>query len=390
MIRADSLIQSTIASARNCGQSVHLVQTSSAWYYFLIHSENNDLYWQKSTNLGISWTSPVLIKGTITGAGLAVWYDRWTPGDTGNLVHLAFLESVSNNVQYITFNTLNDTVGSEVTVFDGASIVVAVNTCLSVTKARGGNIYVAFDVDGGTETGFYYSASGVSFSALTDVNEATSDYYKLYPGNYADTQDIDCAYWDRSANELSLKVFDNSANSWSEASIATSMTAIASNVVCSQFDGTIRPSDGHLLLAAWSASDAANADLRCWDINGTAGIVEKTNVITDSVDDQGGCAIQLDTGTNNIIVYYFGKSDGSETAYTSMALYCKISTDGGATWGSETLVNSMVKPLTWLHSCLTCTDEMYAAVFGGIAVTLILLYATAAIPSKSPTYLIGV
>jgi hypothetical protein len=48
----------------------------------------------------------------------------------------------------------------------------------------------------------------------------------------------------------------------------------------------------------------------------------------------------LETDTGDIYVFYGGKSDGSETLGTAINIYYKLSTDDGATWGSETKLNT--------------------------------------------------
>jgi hypothetical protein len=73
----------------------------------------------------------------------------------------------------------------------------------------------------------------------------------------------------------------------------------------------------------------------CWHVT-EATITEVTNVVLNSTDDQMLAAIGIDTGNQNWYVFYAGKSDGSETVNSSLHVYYKVSTDSGATWGSET------------------------------------------------------
>jgi len=94
------------------------------------------------------------------------------------------------------------------------------------------------------------------------------------------------------------------------------------------------------LLVAWSAIDTANADLRCWHVTESA-ITEVTNVVLNSTDDQGLCAIGIDTTTGYWWVVYCGKSDGSETFLGLSNLYYKVSKDSGATWEPETLLTTV-------------------------------------------------
>jgi hypothetical protein len=202
---------------------------------------------------------PVLIKTTVV-RGSSIWFDKWTPGDSGTVIHIAYFESSTHDVFYRALDTATDTLGTEITVFAGASAGTTDALCISVTKSKAGRILVGFDIDGGTETGFYKSDDFpvTAFTVKADLNEATSDYYLLYPGNDADTADIYAVYWDRSADEISLKVYDDSGDAWGETSIATSMTDLGSSVASPQFAAAVRNSDGHLILVAWTVADVLN------------------------------------------------------------------------------------------------------------------------------------
>ena len=372
MARADVCPPDTMtANTRNCGQSNHVVRTAAGvWYFFYTSGTDADFYYIKSSNYGLTWGVPVLIKGSLTGIGVACWFDKWTPADTGTLIHLAYMDSTNHDVFYRTIDTgASDTLGTEITVFAGASFSAGANTCLSVTKSEAGRILVGFDGDGGTETGFYKSDDypPTAFTAKADVNEAGgTDYYQLFPGNETDTADIYALYWDRSAGELTLKTYDDSGDSWAEsAAIATGLTSIASSTISPQFTGAVRNSDGHLLAAWWTNSDNANADLMFVDITSAASIGTPVKIF-DSTDDQGGVALTVDTTADDLYVFYLGKTDGTETAYTAVNVYYRISTDDGATWGSETALSSVARAITYLTAPLETASADFTALYWGV------------------------
>jgi hypothetical protein len=370
-----------IASTHRSAQSSYIVKTPGAVLYTAyITQVDNTLYWVKSSDGGFTWTDPVAIKAISTPGSFGLWYDKWTPGDTGTKIHFWYFNATDDDVAYRSLDTASDTLGTEVVVFAGASTGATANTCISGTKAIGGNLYVAFDIDGGTETGFYRSTdAGASFGARTDMNEATSDYYLLAPGYAADTQDSLCIYWDRSADEISRKIYDDSANTWAETSIAGTMADLASTTAAPMFSIAVDDANNKILLAAWSASDTANADLRFWTVDETT-ITEKTNVVLNSTDDQGMCAVGLATDTTTIYVYYGGKSDGSETAYTALNIYYKTSTDGGTSWGSETKLTTLTKGYDYLATFPVFTGDFGVQMESQTAAIDTLLYS-ALLPS---------
>lgn len=327
-----------IAAVQRSSQSSYLVMTTDGLIYSIFCSQiDNSIYFVQSGDEGFSWSIPVLVKALGgVNSGFGVWYDRWTPGDTGTKIHIWFFDQANDDVGYRSLDTADDSLGTEVVVFAGGTTGTAANTCISGTKAIGGNLYVAFDIDGGTETGFYRSVdAGANWTARTDVNEAISDYYFLAPGFALDTNDIICIFWDRSASEISRKVYDNSGDSWAESSIATSMTAIGSSTCSPQFSILVDDTNNKVLLVAWSNRATLNADLRFWSIDEST-ITEGTNVVLNSGGNQQMCTLGLNTGSNILYCFYGGKSDGSESAGTSINIYYKISSDFGVTWGSET------------------------------------------------------
>jgi hypothetical protein len=172
-----------------------------------------------------------------------------------------------------------------------------------------------------------------------NLYEANQGRAKLYPGNEADPQDMWALFYDDSATALTLKVHDDSADTNSEsATIATVSTSQAEGASHHPFDAALRPSDGHLIVAVWTELDSATGDFRVFDLDGTASIVEKTALATDT-DDSYHPAVYIDP-SGAIYVAYIGKLDGSETLGTTVGVYYRKSTDGGTTWGAETLYST--------------------------------------------------
>jgi hypothetical protein len=159
--------------------------------------------------------------------------------------------------------------------------------------------------------------------------EANTDLFIMFPGNEADNQDMWMIFMDVSTNELSLKVYDDSANIWVE-------TLILGGIDINNpfyFNGSVRHSDSHLLLAAWDLLDNVASNLLTWDINGAASITAKGNVNTNS-DNCVFAAVFINQQTDHVYVSYIGKADGSEPA-GARGVYYKRSTNGMTSWGSE-------------------------------------------------------
>jgi len=329
------------------GGTSYLVTTPSGILYCIYVDGLNDVAFKKSSDNGLSWSVQTTIF-TGSATALSIWYDRWS-GIAAGLIHCAYTESVGDDILYRSIDTENsDGLGTQTTVFAGGT--TASGGALSITRARGGNLVVTGSIDAGAEDGAWESTDvGATWgSAIADPSEgATQDQYLLLPGWNADTQDVMLIFWDASAEELSVKRYDDSGNSWAETSIATSMTDQVAATAFPHVAATVDIANSQNVVVAWSAIDTANADLRCWTITDTT-ITEVTNVVLNSTDDQGLAAIGIDTETQYWYVFYGGKSDGSETFLTSINIYYKVSQDGGSTWGAETMLTNLNFNIKWL------------------------------------------
>jgi hypothetical protein len=354
--RAEVLLGQVMTTQPNIGGGTHyLVQTTTGVLYLVYADAGSDVTFRKSGDGGFTWTNPTIIfAGTITA--LSVWYDRWSDISAG-LIHLAYAESVTDDVFYRTINTeSSDALSTQTTIFAGTS--TASPGALSICRARGGNVYCGVYIDIGAEGGFFRlpnanvpnGAWGAARAAIGEGDTTTpGDHWVLVPGWAADNQDMMAFYWDRSASEISRKLYDDSLNSWGETSIATSMTIHSPVTSFPQMAAAVDLTNSRNLLVAWSAVDTLNADLRCWTVT-EAAITEVTNVVLNSTDDQGLCGICLDTINSIWWVIYGGESGGAETYSTAINLYCKGSRDSGSTWGPETKLTTTTYNVPWMFT----------------------------------------
>lgn len=307
--------------------------------YIYSQGTNNSassLFCTYSDDEGLTWKR-FRIATAITGiTQVAVWYDRWSDINA-DLIHVAYTNSVDDDVRYTTVDASSLATTTDIVAFLGAS--TATGCSMSITRARGGNLILCGTIDAAAEI-FNLKSTAVgasaSFSTIATVTEATTDQLILMPGWNADTQDVMAFFWDQSTSEISVKRYDDSANTWAETSISTGMTLGTAATAYGHFSACVDLANSRNYLAAWSAADQVNADLRVWYVNDTTITETSANAVLNSSDDQGIASISLDIVSGRIRVYYAGKSDGTQTWPTSVGVYFKDSTDTGATWGSET------------------------------------------------------
>jgi len=316
--------------------------TSSTVGYAIYINAYQDLKYNKTADGGATWGGAVNIKtGTIQSYDS--WADWQTAGDAGTKIHIAYVDSGSGDVRYIYLDTSDDSAGGDdqIEACQGSGTMYAsplrLYTYVSITKARGGNLAVAFryrDSLGAYFYEFYTSPDATTWTSKTSPWEASLDYILLFPGNEIDNQDIWATFWDMNTDEISLKTYDDSGNSWSEQSISLNMY----EDIYIQMDGQVRMSDGHLIFAAWSRFDNAASDLMVWDINGAGSITAKTNVITDTAE-YFLVSVFVNQVNDDIYITYVGGT----AAESQVATFYQKSTNGGANWDGQTAMQANVE-----------------------------------------------
>lgn len=330
---ADVVVEAAMLNAQARGPRALVFVNSEVGYMFGINGDA-DLDYMKTTNGGATWGTAVdIFTGTVSA--FDVWYDQWTPGDTGRNIHIAYIEDGTDDVAYVRFNTTNDAQDVEVDIIALTSTVPARGVFCSITKARGGNLLCAFDIDAGAEKGMYKSTdSGATWSAMTDPIEATLDQCMLFPANAADPNDIWLLYDDDSTTELTIKTYDDSGNSFAESAALTFDNNATDLTGQYGFSGSIRHSDGHLIFAFFNAYDAAGEDFLCYDWDGTTATA--LTALTTDIDDMYYPSVYLNEDQPDYIyIAYVGKSDGSEALATGVGIYYALSKDRGLTWTKD-------------------------------------------------------
>ena len=362
---ADVSIDSTAAAGTHSGHRNCVFVSQSIGYFFYFDSTSTFVY-SKTTNGGSSWGAPVTIATAVTHLAFAVWFDKWTPGDSGTLIHTWFFNTTDDDVFWRSLDTSTDTLGTRQTVFNGASATVTSATpFVSGTKTTSGYLYCAYDIDAGAEKGFHRSLDGgATWSAnlATTFIEATLDMAMLFPAmGTGDGNDCWCLYNDVSADAITLKLWDSSAGSAVEsATIATYIENATNATTRWGFNGSIRNSDGHLIMACVNDRDTATSDHVVYDITDTSTFSALTSITTD-IDDHYYPNVFINQYNNDIYVVYNGKRDGSEVLDTTTKVYYTKSTDGGVNWsaGDTVYMEDAAAAVVQVYVPLT-GDRLYA------------------------------
>lgn len=345
-IQVDSLVHT---DTHGVLQPRSLVWISPTTGYIFFLDGASDFKYRKTTDSGVTWTDEVNIDSS-TVQKFAIWFDKWTPDDTGTLIHMVVVESSTDDVDYFRLDTADDALTGPITIQAEGSMDTSFQwneTCCSIVKSRGGNLYVGWWADNDGESGFERSTNGGdnwsarATSGFIDGN--ATDRIMFLPGNEADNNDIWSLYQDVSANAITLKVHDDSANTWAESSTIMSATETAFHF---QFDCMVRHSDGHGILVAWNDNNTSTADIEVFDITNSGAFTAKTNVVSN-VTAYPNCCLLINQQNDDLYVAY---TNGQTTG----AIVYQLSTDDGGTWGGET--------------AFSVTSDDHRNVFGGTSI----------------------
>jgi len=291
-----------------------------------------DMAVERTTNSGVDWTPTVVNSVGIRQA--AAWFDQQTPGDDGTLLHMAYMDSTDTTVYYRTFDISADSLGTERTV--DATVTVSTSRNLNrigITKARSGNLVICFETP--TEIECYDSTDGITWNAVGDAFETAgqADFILMYPANMADTADVAAIFWDRSANEITAKIYDDSDSGGVWTQSTSTITATADNVYLNM-DCATRHSDGLILCAAHNAHDTAGNDIVTWSVTPTAEdptIITENDVVTN-LDESAMVSLFINQQNDKVYVAYLKGGTWEGTVDVKYRTNTAFDT---ATWSSE-------------------------------------------------------
>ncbi len=303
---------------------------------------------RKTTDSGATWTimDPDNDPPSATPRTLHAYFDQETPGNSGTLIHITWVDVVTNNLNYCVFDTADDTWGTVRVVDTYADVTgISTDTDVGITVSTSGRVYVCgrsnFTLD--TENTDHSMRSSSDLFASDNVSEkspysADEEKVKLLPGSAADEDDICAVVFDGVNTDLEFWKFDASGNSWSKTAIDAGVlvTAAESRTYTQFFDAAIRHSDEHILVVWWNDFDTATADLKAADIaQATPTITAKTDIITDE-SESFMCGIQIINQSSGGAVddVYVTYLSGTTWLANVKSVFKKSADDMGS-WGGE-------------------------------------------------------
>ncbi|MEZ4104333.1 MAG: hypothetical protein R3B60_03540 [Candidatus Paceibacterota bacterium] len=292
--------------------------------------------YSKTTNGGLSWGSSVVVDSQSDCLGVVVWYDRWTPNDMGDYIHIATMDNGDDELFYNRLDTSDDSLllGSTATstTLSAVSVLTSGANRPYITKATDGKIFMG--VDDGDETLLVNCASNCDLStnwslAGTPPQGNANSWSILMPLASGNILLINRS----TNNHIRSSVWNGS--SWS--SISSFDTGAVRNTTYDVgMSATIDPESNDIYLAYVADNNDFSTndhDIRTAVYSGGSW-TGKTDIITnDATRGLVQVAISRDQNNGDLYVGYTARS--AIGSIDTGDVYWVKSTDNMASWGSE-------------------------------------------------------
>lgn len=289
----------------------------------------------KTTNGGISWGSYVVVDTQTDCISISVWYDKWTPGDTGDYIHISTIDTGNDELFYNRLDTTSDALllVTAVSAASGlAGSFVGGTNENSITKATDGRVFMVADDGNGTQLRSCISSCNLSASwstAGTPPQGNANSFTILLPLSGGTVMLI---------NRSTTNVLRSSV--WSGTSWSGFTTIDASAIQNTTYDvgvsATLDIDSGDIYIAYVADNNdfvTADHDIRTRVYSGGVWS-SKTDLLTN-VAGQGLLQVAIGRNQNNGDIYVAYTARSTIGTANTANVYWMQSTDGMTSWGVQ-------------------------------------------------------
>lgn len=353
---------------------MQLTETGVIWtgldtgylFYKTGTGSGSDLMYTKTTDGGQNWGTPVLVTVNDSAAICepaafwSVWYDKWTVGDNGNLIHIAYFHngnapsfcgsSGTDSLRYRTLDTTTDVLGSEVvdTSPTNRAGVGQSQSTFSITKAAGGDIYVTYriKIGGSTDNAAYKSTTGTSFTTIDKGIGGITRFGTIAPAapfdGFVTVDENDIYAISQDGTRIEILWYQSQFDDWIVARSDDVLTGgISGNDLHNVFTRAVVPSTGQIYFGTRHANASAGIDSEA-----TFHVVRQSSAIAPSTL-FSYIASPFENRENNrsISLMYDANEDVLYAAYddslTDEVFYASVNNPASSiSWSTEVVCNS--------------------------------------------------
>ncbi len=305
--------------------------TKDIAYHFYEDNNGSDGYLLYTIDGGATWSRRRVDSDNANNA-MGLYYERWTPGRTGETIHLMWSGGGLDDFLYFSFESDTQPAAdpTPILVQTGVSFSSSANHAAgncSLVETASGRLIAIIRGDNSAEQWLTYSDDdGATWNdmALDPYEVFGGDHAELIPGNDLSNLD-DCIiiYFDDSADELTAKRlnFDTGTptNSVIDSETLIKGTFQHNNAIWDHQAWAI-DENGLAYVVAWTHHDDATADLIVATVSLATGSlvvdVKDSDILTNPGDEHGGICATFDQINGDLYVgYYNGDGDASPTPF---------------------------------------------------------------------------
>ncbi|MCP3682532.1 MAG: hypothetical protein GY861_07555 [bacterium] len=321
--------------------SPNLVYISSTTGYSFYVDYSTDAVFRKTTDRGHSWSQPTVLSPDKTWAGISVWYEQWTPGDTsGTKIHITGAEEATDDIWYYSLDTSDDSLDA-----DGWVVIDSTGTSYGgggdgapgITRATDGALFafgcgtydgsakcvVASSTDSGDTWG------DTSYTASSGLDD--QDYGQILPLSGGDALFI---MQDITANKVISLEYDAATDSWGNELTIDSSWVENYWSLDNSWGASLYKTTGDVYLSGINALAGSSNDLESYKFTESS---RTWSTLTEVVSNDDGLMqgiTAVDSANGDLYVIY-GRAGTDGLRYVRSNIYYKKSGDDGSTWSSE-------------------------------------------------------
>jgi hypothetical protein len=340
-VAIDTNISATNETSNNASPQVVFVSNTIGYVFFV--DSGGDCRVASTTNAGVTWSAAVRIDTMNTNdcIHVSVWYDRWTPGDSGNIIHISTIDTSSDDMYYTQLNTSNNATSTTIiaTTQTGTSFTAALNLP-TITKATNGALYMAV-----TETGDSWvvtctttCTSSVNWTEITNPFDLQDDWPLLMPLAGGNIMLIRMDIAEGGSQNYDYNIWNGSV--WSGWSVISGVTTGENGTYDGHFGATVNPvnNDIYFVYVTDNSTLGTDDDIRTGIYSGGSWSTTTAAVLLNDTKGILGAKIAYNPETGDIYVVY-GARVTAGTAGTGN-IFWKKSTTTMTSWGPEHLLTT--------------------------------------------------
>lgn len=361
---------STAATSHLHAGSQTVFISDQVGYKFYKDSPGSCAY-SKTTNGGNAWGTPVTFDSQTDCTSPVVWYDKWTPGDFGNTIHIASFDT-AGAIDYLYYNALDTT--TDTLVMGSTPVVATSNSSQVPTYVTGVNNHA---ITKGTDGVLYLAASDAADSFVvscgsgctsttgwsetgTSFLDLDNDWNLLVPLLGGDILLINR---DISANDIRSRLWNGS--SWSGSWQVVDSNAIENQTYDVGMSAVIEHGTGDVFLAYAADNDSYTVldhDIRTAKYS-SGSWSNTTDVFTNNPTKAlTNLAIALDTNLSTVYVIYTARTTPA-TANTGNVYYATSSASMSSWSAEQGPVNATPGDLYGIDANVMSDERIFATWF---------------------------